>query len=98
MHSDPGFPERSENQARPLFRRTFSRCSLYPFPSRPAATIAMKSTKLESAQRWYLQHRRENFAASQRLEGIVHPVARDTSRPLPSKDELLGKYRTAGGA
>lgn len=58
----------------------------------------MKSSKLEFAQRWYLQHRRENFAASQRLEGITHPVAQDTKRPLPTKAELLRKYRTPTGA
>src|SRR3546814_19747485 len=57
----------------------------------------MKSIKMEFAQRWYLQHRRENFAASQRLEGITHPVAKDSTRPLPSKAELIKKYRTTPG-
>src|SRR3546814_8795658 len=59
---------------------------------------AMKAIKMEFAQRWYLQHRRENFAASQRLEGITHPVAKDSTRPLPSKAELIRKYRTNPGS
>lgn len=58
---------------------------------------AMRAIKTELAQRWYLQHRRENFAASQRLEGVAHPVAKDSTRPLPSKAELLRKYRTGSG-
>jgi len=59
---------------------------------------AMKTIKMEFAQRWYIQHRRENFAASQRLEGIVHPVAKDSTRPLPSKAELIRKYRVNSGS
>jgi len=59
---------------------------------------AMKTIKMEFAQRWYIQHRRENFAASQRLEGITHPVAKDGTRPLPSKAELIRKYRVNSGS
>jgi len=59
---------------------------------------SMKSIKMESAQRWYIQHRRENFAASQRLEGITHPVATNSTRPLPSKAELIRKYRANSGS
>ena len=56
----------------------------------------MKTTKTETAYHWYLQHRRENFAASQRLEGVTHPVAhKGVASKLPSKAELLRKYRTA---
>src|SRR3546814_10296189 len=45
---------------------------------------AMKSIKMEFAQRWYLQHRRENFAASQRLEGITHPRSEEHTSELQS--------------
>lgn len=56
----------------------------------------MKTTKPDTAYHWYLQHRRENFAASQRLEGVTHPVARKGDAvKLPSRAELLKKYRTA---
>ncbi|MEN1957657.1 YhfG family protein [Luteimonas sp. MJ204] len=58
----------------------------------------MKTIKPETARSWYVQHRRENFAASQRLEGITHPIAsKGSTRPLPSKAELLEKYRNASG-
>src|SRR3546814_1674070 len=53
---------------------------------------AMKFIKMEFAQRWYLQHRRENFAVSQRLEGITHPAAKASTRPLPSQAELIRHY------
>lgn len=56
----------------------------------------MKTIKLEVARGWYLQHRRGNFAASQRLEGITHPVAeRGSTTPLPTRADLLKKYRVA---
>ena len=59
----------------------------------------MKVIKLDIVRNWYVQHRRANFAASQRLEGITHPVASDDPhRTLPSKTDLLKKYRAASGA
>lgn len=54
----------------------------------------MKATSPEFARSWYQQHRRENFAASQRLEGVTHPVAgKGSTQPLPTKAELVRKYR-----
>ena len=59
----------------------------------------MKIQHLELAHRWYIQHRRENFAASQRLEGIHHPVtAKASGQPVPSRADLLKKYRTGAKA
>lgn len=53
----------------------------------------MKPTPSEHALQWYRQHRRENFAASQRLENIITPVTRaNSSQPLPTRNELLDKY------
>ena len=54
----------------------------------------MKTIDLDVARAWYLHHRRANFAASQRLEGVTHPVAaKGAQAPLPSKADLLKKYR-----
>lgn len=42
---------------------------------------------------YYRMHRRENFAASQRLEGIISSVTtRDDKTPLPTKEDLRKKY------
>ena len=54
----------------------------------------MKTMKSQPAYQWYLQHRRDNFAASQRLEGVTHAVACKTpASMLPDKAELIRKYR-----
>lgn len=53
----------------------------------------MASVPTERAKQWYETHRRENFAASQRLEGIITPATRPGSdTPLPTRAQLLEKY------
>lgn len=57
----------------------------------------MAKVPLDQVQAYYRIHRRENFAASQRLEGIVTPVTeRGDTRPLASKEELRKKYARRG--
>lgn len=49
------------------------------------------------ALEWYETHRRENFAASQRLEGFHTPLTRtNNNAPLPTRAQLLEKYTGAG--
>lgn len=58
----------------------------------------MKKPSMDRAQTYYRIHRRENFAASQRLEGIVIDVTRPDNRdPLPSKEALRKKYAALRG-
>lgn len=58
----------------------------------------MKKASLERAQAYYRSHRRENFAASQRLEGIVIDVTRRDNRdPLPTREALHKKYAALRG-
>ncbi|WP_058358959.1 YhfG family protein [Xanthomonas translucens] len=53
----------------------------------------MKKLKRETLVLHYHVTRRENFAASQRLEGIkTTATAMDNLAPLPSKDALRKKY------
>ncbi len=53
----------------------------------------MTKEQMDRVLKYYRSHRRENFAASQRLEGIVSPVTEPgNKRPLPSKRELQIKY------
>ena len=53
----------------------------------------MKQISMERARAYYRSHRRENFAASQRLEGIDSPAtASGSHEPLPSKEQLRKKY------
>ena len=57
----------------------------------------MKKPQPSDAKAYYRAHRRENFAASQRLEGIVTEVTRhDNKTPLPSKAVLRKKYAVHG--
>ena len=54
----------------------------------------MAKIPMDRLHAYYRMHRRENFAASQRLEGIVSPVtSRDDKSPLPSKEDLRKKYK-----
>ena len=53
----------------------------------------MARISMDHVQAYYRLHRRENFAASQRLEGIVIPVTAPGEKPpLPTKEELRKKY------
>lgn len=52
----------------------------------------MKNISLETLRATYRLGRRENFAASQRLEGILTPLTRSGNAAPPSKAELLKKY------
>ena len=53
----------------------------------------MKQISTERALAYYRSHRRENFAASQRIEGIHSPATRlDCREPLPTKEQLRKKY------
>jgi hypothetical protein len=53
----------------------------------------MPKIPMDRIQDYYRAHRRENFAASQRLEGIETPAtAKDAKSPLPSKEQLREKY------
>lgn len=53
----------------------------------------MTKEQMDRVLKYYRSHRRENFAASQRLEGIVSPVTEPgNKKPLPSKRELQIKY------
>lgn len=53
----------------------------------------MKKISIERVQAEYRAHRRENFAASQRLEGVVIEVAQKGNRnPLPTREAVLRKY------
>ena len=53
----------------------------------------MKQISMEQVRAYYRSHRRENFAASQRIEGIDCPATASGSRePLPSKEQLRSKY------
>ncbi|APP81626.1 MULTISPECIES: YhfG family protein [Xanthomonas] len=53
----------------------------------------MKKPRLETVVEHYRATRRDNFAASQRLEGIKTPdTAANNQNPLPSKDALRKKY------
>lgn len=58
----------------------------------------MKQPSMDRAQAYYRSHRRENFAASQRLEGIVIDVTRRNNLdPLPTKEALHKKYAALRG-
>ncbi|MEN4904461.1 YhfG family protein [Luteimonas sp. TWI1437] len=58
----------------------------------------MKTTLSDQALQWYLHHRRENFAASQRLEGIDTQSTRaHNTSPLPTREQLLKKYAIRSG-
>ena len=53
----------------------------------------MNKASMECVQAYYRAHRRENFAASQRLEGIFIDVTKRGNRePLPTKEAVLRKY------
>lgn len=53
----------------------------------------MPKISMDRVHAYYRAHRRENFAASQRLEGIVtSATAPGAKTPLPSKEELRKKY------
>lgn len=53
----------------------------------------MTPTPSKRALQWHQAHRRENFAASQRLEGIHTPLTRaGNTAPLPTRAELIEKY------
>lgn len=61
-------------------------------PSRVEHTQMIK-VSMDRVHMYYHSHRRENFAASQRLEGIVSTVTeRGNQAPLPNKEELRKKY------
>ncbi len=54
---------------------------------------AMNKVSMERVQAYYRAHRRENFAASQRLEGILIDVTqRGNKEPLPTREAVLRKY------
>ncbi|MCE4372212.1 YhfG family protein [Xanthomonas hortorum] len=53
----------------------------------------MKKPRLETVVEHYRATRRDNFAASQRLEGIKTPAtAANSQASLPSKETLRKKY------
>lgn len=53
----------------------------------------MIKVSMDRVRLYYRSQRRENFAASQRLEGIVSTVTeRGNKAPLPNKEELRKKY------
>jgi len=53
----------------------------------------MKKVSIERVQAEYRARRRENFAASQRLEGVVIEVTQKGNRnPLPTREAVLRKY------
>jgi hypothetical protein len=53
----------------------------------------MSKVSTDRVQAYYRAHARENFAASQRLEGIETPAtAKGAKTPLPSKEQLRKKY------
>ncbi len=55
----------------------------------------MAKVSMDRIQAYYRTHRRENFAASQRLEGIVTPATtRGDKTPLPTREELRKQYAT----
>jgi len=58
----------------------------------------MIKASMDRVRAYYLSHRRENFAASQRLEGIVTVVTERGNRaPPPSKEALRKKYAAFRG-
>ena len=57
----------------------------------------MAKVPSDQAQDFYRIHKRENFAASQRLEGINTPATeRGDTKRLMSKEELRKKYARRG--
>ena len=53
----------------------------------------MAKISIDRVQAYYRTHRRENFAASQRLKGIfTSATERGDKSPLPTKEELRKKY------
>lgn len=53
----------------------------------------MTPTPSKRALQWHQAHRRENFMASQRLEGIHTPLTRaGNNASLPTRAELIEKY------
>jgi hypothetical protein len=58
----------------------------------------MKKPSMDTVLACYRSHRRENFAASQRLEGILVGVTRrNNPDPLPSKEALRKKHADLRG-
>lgn len=55
----------------------------------------MKSRSLDTLRAAYRLTRRQNFAASQRLEGIYTTATRGAGLPSDSKAALLKKYGSA---
>ncbi|PJA42556.1 MAG: DUF2559 domain-containing protein [Lysobacterales bacterium CG_4_9_14_3_um_filter_62_6] len=52
----------------------------------------MARISLEQIKAHCRRHRRENFAASQRLEGILFAITLPAAKSLPTREALRKKY------